>query len=125
VEKKIRETADSIWRRIRGAGYAPRPGTTRERLRDEAKGRGTTLEEELQKAWKQKWSRSATRRQRRPPAVWTTPWEQDSRKLYADLSKAQATALFLMRTEVIGLKAWLASIGVPEVNPLCECGQAM
>ena len=30
-----------------------------------------------------------------------------------------------MRIEVIGLKAWLASIGVPEVNPLYECGQAM
>jgi hypothetical protein len=30
--------------------------------------------------------------------------------LYAGLSKAKATALFLMRTEVIGLNAWLASV---------------
>jgi hypothetical protein len=58
----------------------------------------------------------------RPPATWTTPWEQDRSKLYAGLSKATATALFLMRTEVIGLNAWLASIRVPGVLPACECG---
>jgi hypothetical protein len=42
--------------------------------------------------------------------------------LYADLSKAEATALFLMRTEVIGLNAWLAAIQVPNITPACPCG---
>ena len=42
--------------------------------------------------------------------------------LYAGMSKPEATALFLMRSEVIGLNAWLASIQVPEVNPACRCG---
>ena len=56
------------------------------------------------------------------PATWTTPWEQDRSKLYAGLPKAAATALFLMRTEVIGLNAWLASIQVLGILPACECG---
>ena len=38
------------------------------------------------------------------------------------LNKAETTALFLLRTEVIGLNAWLASINVPEILPRCECG---
>ncbi len=42
--------------------------------------------------------------------------------LYDDLTKAEATALFLLRTQVLGVKAWLASIGVPDVDPQCECG---
>jgi len=54
--------------------------------------------------------------------VWTTPWEQAPRKLYARLTKAEATALFLLRTNVLGLNAWLAAIGVPEVGPQCDCG---
>ena len=28
----------------------------------------------------------------------------------------------LLRTEVIGLNAWLASVGVPGVLPQCDCG---
>ena len=54
--------------------------------------------------------------------TWTTPWKQDRRILYAGLSKAEATALFLMRTEVIGLNAWLAAAQVPDTHPSCPCG---
>jgi hypothetical protein len=42
--------------------------------------------------------------------------------LYAGLSKAEATALFLIRTEVIGLNAWLAAVQVPNITPACPCG---
>ena len=28
----------------------------------------------------------------------------------------------LLRTEVIGLNAWLAAVGVPNVQPSCDCG---
>src|SRR3954452_21201433 len=42
--------------------------------------------------------------------------------LYEGLSKAEATALFLMRTEVLGLNAWLASVQVPDILPRCPCG---
>jgi hypothetical protein len=42
--------------------------------------------------------------------------------LYNNLTKAEATALFLLRTEVIGLNAWLASVQVPNILPRCPCG---
>jgi hypothetical protein len=42
--------------------------------------------------------------------------------LYSNEPKHQATALFLLRTEVIGLNAWLASIHVPNITPECGCG---
>lgn len=42
--------------------------------------------------------------------------------MYEGLSKAEATALFLLRTEVIGLNAWLASVQVPGILPRCACG---
>jgi hypothetical protein len=31
-------------------------------------------------------------------------------------------AAFLLRTEVLGLNAWLASIHVPNTTPHCTCG---
>ena len=52
------------------------------------------------------------------------PWEQSTLKLYSDMPKHQASALFLLRTEVIGLNGWLASINVPGVDASCACGWA-
>jgi hypothetical protein len=40
----------------------------------------------------------------------------------AMVTKHLATALFLLRTEVLGLNAWLASIQVPDILPRCPCG---
>jgi hypothetical protein len=48
--------------------------------------------------------------------------EHDNRRLYAQLEKAEATTLFLLRIEVIDLNAWLAAIGVPNTHPSCSCG---
>ena len=42
-------------------------------------------------------------------------------RLYRGLRKAEATALFLMRSEVIGLKDWLTRVGVPNVIRRCDC----
>ena len=44
--------------------------------------------------------------------------------LYEGLTKPEATALFLLCTEVIGLNAWLAAIGVPGILPRCPCSWA-
>lgn len=124
VERRIRDVADAVWERMRGAGYAPRPGTSRERARAgvlPAKQR----RQQLDQAWRQRWqARASQQRGSHLPTTWLTPWTQDCRKLYAGLSKAEATALFLMRTEVIGLNAWLASILVPGILALCPCGEA-
>ena len=84
----------------------------------------TALKCRLQNRWKDTWEREAIRPRLRPPATWLTPWKQDPRKLYAGLAKAEATALFLIRIEVIGLNTWLASARVPGVTPACQCGWA-
>ena len=74
-------------------------------------------------SWQQRWTNQAQRvRGGHKATAWRTPWAQDTRKLYAGLTKAEATALFLMRTEVIGLNAWLAAIQVPRIAPVCSCG---
>jgi hypothetical protein len=152
VERSIEATADRVWRSLRGTRQRriDIPQLARNQARDIAR---ETIEKERDrmrtaheqrgsrrlwapppneiclrkiatKDWKARWDDVKHRRMdRNPPATWTTAWEQDRRKLYAGLSKAEATALFLMRTEVIGLNAWLASIGVPNIDPRCPCGQ--
>jgi hypothetical protein len=54
--------------------------------------------------------------------IWLVLWTQKTRLLYEGLTKAETTALFLIRTEVIGLNAWLAAVRVPGVFPACLCG---
>lgn len=53
---------------------------------------------------------------------YSPPWKKDTVNLYSDMPKHQATALFLLRTEVIGLNGWLASINVPGIDARCGCG---
>lgn len=74
-------------------------------------------------AWQAQWDKTVEALpQRRAATAWLAPWSQDLRKLYAGLSKAEATALFLLRTEVIGLNAWLTTIQVPGAIRACHCG---
>jgi len=54
--------------------------------------------------------------------MWKTPWGKPTILLYKGLIKAEAIALFLLRTEVIGLNAWLVSVGVLAVLLRCEYG---
>ena len=68
--------------------------------------------------WKKRWTRTADG----AAATWNTPWEMSPLTLYDNLPKHQTTALMLLRTEVIGLNAWLASIHVPDIIPRCDCG---
>jgi hypothetical protein len=156
VETKISDTADAVWRSMRGAGTTrDRPLTNREktaaRADEIAREARTNAEEEREgrarasgarplhprpptsKAklindwgraeWRTRWERA---KQRIPgqyrATTWLAPWTQDTRLLYDGLTKAEATALFLMRTEVIGLNAWLAAVRVPGVFPACPCG---
>lgn len=113
-EKECREAQRLSRYRRRGIA-APE---AQERLTDVA-----VIRQRIYKEWKERWIKA--REQRGPgrqPVAWTTPWEQDPRKLYAGLAKAQSTALVLMRTEVVGLNAWLTLVGVPEMIPQCACG---
>jgi Reverse transcriptase (RNA-dependent DNA polymerase)/Endonuclease-reverse transcriptase len=68
--------------------------------------------------WRKRWKSQANGR---TATTWQSPWPFQTVKLYEDLQKHEATALFLLRTEVIGLNAWLFSVNVPEVLPRCTC----
>lgn len=73
--------------------------------------------------WKERWEKAMTKDGRmRTEATWKTEWTTQPLALYEGLQKHEATALFLLRTEVLGLKAWLARIGVPGARPQCSCG---
>lgn len=69
--------------------------------------------------WQRRWLKRA---RNRTEATWRTPWNMNTLDLYEGLRKHEATALFLIRTEVIGLNAWLTGIEVPDILPRCACG---
>lgn len=71
--------------------------------------------------WRRRWAEEAKGRR---ATTWVNHWDLPTLRLYDGLPKYVATALFLLRTEVIGLNAWLASIHVPGILPRCECGWA-
>ena len=79
----------------------------------------TLLSRWLDMEWKKRWNTTA---QGKAATTWRTPWEKQVLRLYEGLQKHEATALFLLRTEVIGLNAWLAHIGIPDILPRCACG---
>jgi hypothetical protein len=68
--------------------------------------------------WRKKWKETSIGKR---PTAWRTPWSAQPLTLYDGLTKAESTALFLLRTEVIGLRAWLYEIGVPDILPRCPC----
>jgi hypothetical protein len=107
----------------RGRQGARRPRRARLSSTPSALGEASLIAKWGTLAWRRRWEGAiGALPRRRPATVWNTPWEQDPRKPYAGLSKAQSTALFLLRTEVIGLNAWLAAVQVPDVTPACPCG---
>lgn len=130
VEAKITEVAEHVYRRLNAGRSGPRAPTRREHVRVKAAGLPgsethaptTRAKRWLQDRWKERWEAAAADHRPRGAATWNTPWEQRPQTLYARLTKAEATALFLMRSNVLGLNAWLAAIGVPDVSPRCPCG---
>jgi hypothetical protein len=81
----------------------------------------STIDEWAELEWQRRWRLKARNRK---ATTWKTPWTQSTLKLYSDMPKHQASALFLLRTEVLGLNGWLASINVPGIRPNCGCGWA-
>jgi hypothetical protein len=112
--EKARERAEEREREI--LTYLDR---RRERRRRDRRPKGSLIEIWANLEWRRRWTREANGK---TPATWNTPWQRNPLSLYEGLPKHQATALLLLRTEVIGLKAWLASIRVPEILPQCDCG---
>ncbi|TQS33675.1 hypothetical protein Golomagni_05970 [Golovinomyces magnicellulatus] len=70
--------------------------------------------------WQHRW---IANRKNSTAATWKTPWKTPPLKFYDGFKKYEATTLMLLRSEVIGLKKWLTSIKVPDINPQCTCGE--
>jgi len=98
------------------ASQHPRGGRT---LQDRRKV--SAIDKASSAEWRARWQREAAKGNR-PAVTWKEGWESQPLHLYDDLQKHEATALLLLRTEVLGLNDWLARIGVPDINPSCPCG---
>jgi len=79
------------------------------------------LHQIMAEQWKQRWKQEAGKPHRKA-ATWTEGWDNQPLQLYDAVPKHVATAIFLLRSQVLGLKGWLADIGVPGVTPNCTCG---
>ena len=77
------------------------------------------IERRAKEQWQERWQKAAQNKQ---AAVWQDDAAKFRLLLYDGLNKATATALFLLRTEVIGLNAWLAKVNVPGILSRCPCG---
>jgi len=147
VTAKISQVVDMVWaslrrpaggalaRRRHSAASTPRPVTAAKSLQERALSRAEEQAQQqsgvqpvsAQKAldrwtnleWRRRWTHKIGRQK---AATWKTDWMQPVHLLYDGLLKHEATALFLLRTEVLGLNAWLASVGVPGIDKRCTCG---
>jgi hypothetical protein len=75
------------------------------------------------KKWEQRWRAAGSKPYREAP-TWKDDREFQPLQLYDDKPKHLATAIMLLRTEIIGLRAWLAKIGVSNIDPTCTCGHS-
>jgi hypothetical protein len=88
--------------------------SSRQRPSTRATNRAATRQE-IQNRWEKQ---ARGKRQ----AAWQGRWNWKPASIHGGLTKAESTALFLMRSEVIGLNAWLQKIGVPGQSARCPCG---
>lgn len=147
VTAKIKQVVDAVWtslqssprrasaRRRRNVNPTPRPTTAGEGVRERALKRAEeqaqrqpreqpvgplkALDRWMNLEWKRRWTCKVGRQK---ATTWKTAWTLPAHQLYEGLHKHEATAIFLLRTEVLGLNAWLASVGVPGVDKRCPCG---
>jgi len=69
--------------------------------------------------WKHRWTHKVGWQK---ATTWKTDWMLSAHQLYEGLHKHEATALFLLHTEVLGLNVWLVSVRVSGVDKCCLCG---
>jgi hypothetical protein len=100
----------------RTAGGRPRPPRTLQ-----YRSSSTEIDAYFADLWRQRWQSEASKRRNHRARVWHSPWDLRPLTLYESLAKHEATALFLLRTEVMGLNAWLANV-IPGQSASCGCG---
>ncbi|TQS38855.1 hypothetical protein Golomagni_00630 [Golovinomyces magnicellulatus] len=74
----------------------------------------------MMEIWKRRWM---SLKGNNIAATWKTTWEQSTLSLSDGLKKFESTALMLLRSEIIGLNAWLSLIKVPGISPQCTSGE--
>jgi hypothetical protein len=82
-----------------------------------------TLEEMVRKSWEARWTAylaSIPPERSRTPAQTATALKP--LQLHAGLSKATSSMVTQIRTEMIGLRAFLYVRRVPNIQPECQCG---
>jgi hypothetical protein len=89
--------------------------------RIQVRGQIKEIGDELQEEWKRRWESQAAKPHRHAP-TWKEGWSSQPTWIYDGVRKHVATAIFLLRSEVLGLRAWLSGIGVPGITPECSCG---
>jgi hypothetical protein len=119
VERELEMQGYRAWQAQRAGPRRTRRRGTRRRTPARSQKEKTMIDEWADLEWKRRWLQIARNKK---AATWKNPWEMGTVALYSDMPKHQATALFLLRTEVIGLNGWLASINVPGIDAGCSCG---
>jgi len=81
----------------------------------------------LQDQWDKRWDQERQRKHQAQvgqemPAVWTTPRRGGGLRLHKGWTRPQSTMATLIRTEHIGLGAYLTKRRVPGARPECTCG---
>jgi len=80
----------------------------------------------LQEQWEERWDQERKRKEQAQagqeiPAAWTTARRGGGLKLHKGWSRPQSTMATLIRTEHIGLGAYLTKRRVPGARPECTC----
>jgi hypothetical protein len=79
----------------------------------------------LQQKWEKEWTQTTSKREKAQqgqplPAAWTQGI-QKGKKLHKDWSRPQSTIATLIRTEHVGLRAYLTRQRVPSIATECTC----
>jgi hypothetical protein len=108
----------------RGRGRQPEAHEGRQGRRQRPEQPRTLMKKWTLLAWEKAWKKAARSQAARgqEATTWHNPWTTRTTNLYEGLPKYLATALLLLRTEVLGLNAWLARVRVPGISPHCPCG---
>jgi hypothetical protein len=118
VRKESKEIVQKSRARIEHTSEAQRNKATKTMQK-----RSTSIEVDSHFAqiWQQRWNAEVAKRKNSNARVWHSPWTLQPLTLYEELPKHQATALFLLRTEVLGINYWLSKV-IPGHSPACSCG---